>query len=149
MTNPDSAEITDELPDYNPYYIVYNPSTTNLMEKIGIDGFSMSDVITFLTGRNPDLCDEKSYHKYLTFDNAVQRKGMLEQLAIECYGQYYIANQICRADATARVILADDKRRTMSQIISREHKKPLAVFITTISSSFPTACAAARPMMPE
>ena len=67
---------------------------------------------------------------------------MLEQLAIESYSLYYIANQLCKADSTARVIMADDNRKTIGQIISGEGKKPAAVFMTSMSSSFAAACAA-------
>jgi len=78
----------------------------------------------------------------LTFNNNLLRKGMLEQLAIESYSLRYISNQICKADTNARVIIADDNRRTIEQIISAEGKKPIAVFITAMSSSFQGACVA-------
>jgi len=89
-----------------------------------------------------ETCHEENYTDFLSFNNHLLRKGMLEQMAIESYSLYYIANQICRVDQAARVILADDVRRTIGQIISGEGKKPLAVFITSMSSSFQGACAA-------
>ena len=132
----------EEPEDFNPYHIVYNPSTVDLMGKIGTDNFTIPDVIEYLTGRKLESCTEKNYTGYLSFRQELLRKGMLEQMAIESYGSYYIANQICKADPTARVILADDRRRTIGQIISREKKKPVAVFITAMSSNFQAACIA-------
>lgn len=124
------------------YYIMYNPSTINLMEKIGAENFTVPDVVGYLTGKKLDTCNEENYTRFLSFDDRVLRKGMLEQMAIESYSLYYIANQICRVDPTARVILADDVRRTIGRIIAEEGSKPLAVFITSMSSSFQGACAA-------
>jgi hypothetical protein len=128
--------------DASKYYVMYSPSTIQLMEKIGVEGFSVPDVVEYLTGKKLETCTEENFAEFLTFNRNLLRKGMLEQLAIESYSLYYIANQICRADAGARVIMADDTRRTIGQIIAGEGKKPDAVFMTTMSSSFPGACAA-------
>lgn len=124
------------------YYIMYGPSTIQLMGKIGADNFTVIDVVEYLTGKKMETCHEENYPEFLTFNNRLLRKGMLEQLAIESYSLYYISNQICKADTNARVIIADDNRRTIGQIISAEGKKPAAVFITAMSSSFQGACAA-------
>ncbi len=133
---------TDTFGDFNKYYIVYNPSTVNLMEKIGEKHFTITDIVEYLTGKNLETCREANYTQFLTFNKNLLRKGLMEQLAIESYSLYYIANQISRTDQTAKVIAADDHRRTIGQIISREGKKPAAVFITAMSASFPAACAA-------
>ena len=142
MTNKNSSTISAEHNGFNKYYIMYNPSTINLMDKIGADNFTITDVVEYLIGKKLETCSEKNYTEFLTFNQNRLRKGMLEQMAIESYSLYYIANQICKADPKARVILADDNRRTIGQIISGEGKKPAAVFITSMSSSFPGACAA-------
>ena len=124
------------------YYIMYDPSTVNLMGKMGANDFTVTDIIEYLTRRKLETCNEENYIEFLTFNSNLLRKGMLEQMAIEPYSSYYIANQICRADHTARVMLADDTRRTIRQVISMEGKKPAAVFISVISSNFQAACAA-------
>ena len=142
MINKKSFNITIEHNDSDKYYIMYNPSTINLMEKIGVDNFTITDVVECLTGKKLETCNEENYTEFLTFNTNLPRKGLIEQLAIESYSLYYIANQICKADSTARVTVADDSRRTIGQIISREGRKPAAVFITSMSSSFAAACAA-------
>jgi len=142
MINKEPFKISAERNYFNKYYIMYKPSTINLMEKIGLYNFTMTDVVEYLTEKKLETCSEENYTEFLTFNTNLFRKGMLEQLAIESYSTYYIANQICKADPTARVIQADDNRRTIGQIISNERKKPEAVFITAMSSTFPTACAA-------
>lgn len=128
--------------DMNKYYIMYDPSTVNLMGKIGADNFTVMDIVEYLTGKTLETCDEGNYTEFLAFNTNLLRKGMLEHMAIEPYSSYYIANQICTADQSAKVILADDSRRTIGDVISSEGKKPAAVFISVISSNFPTACAA-------
>ena len=124
------------------YYIMYDPTTVDLMNKIGVRDFTVTDIVEYLTGKKLETCQEDNYTAFLTFNTNLLRKGMLEQMAIEPYKAYYIANQICRADQDARVILADDTRKSIGQIISEEGSKPAAVFMSLISSTFPTACAA-------
>ena len=128
--------------DDHSYYIMYDPTTVDLMGKIGDQHFETVDIVECLTGRKLTDCREENYTEFLTFNTHLLRKGMLEQMAIEPYKAYYIANQICWADEEARVILADDTRRTIGQIISAEGRKPAAVFMSLISATFPTACAA-------
>ncbi|KQC09050.1 MAG: hypothetical protein APR62_03450 [Smithella sp. SDB] len=141
--NDKTSDITvEEHSSFDKYYIMYDPSTVNLMEKIGADNFIVSDIIEFLTGKKLETCNEGNYAEFLAFNTNLLRKGMLEQMAIEPYSSYYIANQICKADQTAKVMLADDTRRTIGQVISMERKKPAAVFISVISSNFQAACAA-------
>ena len=132
----------DKNNNLKKYYIMYNPSTVHLMGKLGADHFTVIDVVEYVTGKKLETCNESNYVEFLTFNNNLIRKGMLEQLAIESYSLYYVANQIARADTHARVLLADDNRRTIGQIIAEEGQKPAAVFITTMSSSFQGACVA-------
>jgi radical SAM superfamily enzyme YgiQ (UPF0313 family) len=143
MTNKNSSTTAAEHHDSGKYYIMYNPSTINLMEKIGVNNFTMTDLVEYLTGKKLETCDEENYTEFLTLNKNLLRKGMIEQLAIESYSLYYIANQLCKADSNVRVIIAaDDNRRTIGQIIAVEGKKPAAVFMTSMSSSFAAACAA-------
>jgi radical SAM superfamily enzyme YgiQ (UPF0313 family) len=142
MINKKSFNISAEHDESDKYYIMYAPSAINLMEKIGLDHFTIIDVIEYLTGKKLEANNEENFTEFLTFNTNLLRKGMIEQLAVESYSSYYIANQICKADPAASVILADDSRRTIGQIISGEGKKPAAVFITTMSSTFPAACLA-------
>lgn len=143
MINKNSLNSSANRNDSDKYYIMYNPSTVNLMEKIGVKNFTITDVVEYLTGKKLETCNEENYTEFLTLNKNLLRKGMIEQLAIESYSLYYIANQLCRADSTVRVIIAaDDNRRTIGQIIAVEGKKPAAVFMTSMSSSFTAACAA-------
>jgi radical SAM superfamily enzyme YgiQ (UPF0313 family) len=143
MTNKKSSNIPAGHNASGKYYIMYAPSTANLMGKIGADNFTITDVVEYLTGRRLETCHEENFTEFLTFNTNLFRRGMLEQMAIESYSLHYIANQLCNADPTARVIVAaDDNRRTIGQIISGEKKKPAAVFITAMSSTFQTACSA-------
>ncbi|MBN1472021.1 MAG: hypothetical protein JW925_09585 [Syntrophaceae bacterium] len=142
MTNGWLADTCGANTDLDKYYIMYNPSTADLMCKINDDSFTIVDIVEYLTAKKLETCNEENYTEFLTFNTDLFRKGMLEQMAIEPYSSYYIANQICRADKNARVMLADDIRKTIGQIISQEGRKPAAVFISVISSTFPSACAA-------
>lgn len=135
------AENRDTKKNLKKYYIMYDPTTVDLMGKIGVAGFTVEDTVEYLTGRKLEACNETNYTEFLSFNTNLLRKGMLEQMAIEPYKAYYIANQICRADQDARVIIADDTRKTIGQIIAEEKQKPVAVFMSLISSTFPTACA--------
>lgn len=143
MTKGFSAIVSEKSKNPDKYYIMYTPSTFNLMEKIGEDKFSVVDTVEYLTGKKLEECNGENFTEFLTFNKKLIRKGMLEQMSLESYSSYYIANQLCKADSEAKVIIAaDDKRRTIGQIISGKGKMPAAVFITAMSSNFQTACAA-------
>ncbi len=122
------------------YVIVYNPLTYNLMDIHG-KAESPLDMITYLTGIDAKNLNEKNYTRYLDFDFDKHREGMVETFAIESYAALYIGNQIARLSPNLKVIHATDKRRTIGEIIKRAAKKPKAVFITSMSSNFPTAVA--------
>ncbi len=125
------------------YYIMHDPKVFNLMDQIGYDHTSPKEIIKFLTGENPDEINETNYQQYLQFDFSKQRKNAIDQMGTENYALTYIANQIVRADTSSEVILFDGKRRTIDEIISEKSGPPEAVFITSISSNFPTAVATA------
>jgi len=143
VTDKKSVSITGGRGPSGRYYIMYTPSTVNLMGKIGVADFSVTDIVEYLTGRKLESCREGNFTEFLTFNTHFIRKGMLEQMALDSYSVYYIANQICRADTGARVIIAaDNNRRSIGEIIAREGQKPAAVFMTAMSSGFQAACAA-------
>jgi len=133
MTREQPAYMSNSFTDAGKYYIMYDPTTAELMGKIGDRQFDVVDIVEYLTGKKLDTCTENNFTDFLTFDTHHLRKGMLEHIAIEPYSSYYIANQICRADGKAKVMLADDNRRTIGQIIASEGKKQAAVFMSVIS----------------
>jgi len=104
------------------------------------------DLVLYLSEiANPKI-NAKNYVDYLKFNFRKQRKGMAETLAIECYTLTYLANQIAKHDPISQVILADGKRRSLDTILYSESKKPAAVFITSMSSNFPTTVATSIPL---
>lgn len=126
------------------YYIMYNPLTFNLMDKLGKIENSL-ELLSYLTGLNYHNLNEQNYLDYLEFDLEKQRKGMVETFGMESYATHYIANQIARLKPDSEVVLSDGKRRTLDKIIE-ERGKPEAVFVTSMSSNFPTAVATTIPL---
>ncbi len=126
------------------YYIMYNPLTFNLMDILGNCSTSL-DLLSYLSGLDTSKLSAGNYLDFLSLDLSKQRKGMVETLGVESYAAQYIANQIVKIDTDARVILADGKRRNLQDII-KENGKPDAVFITSMSSNFPTVIANVIPL---
>jgi len=124
------------------YYIMYDPLTFNLMDKVGQAGFGPRDLAGYLSGTNGEQLSERNYLDFLRFDLEKERAGVLDHWAMDSYSCHYVGNQIALASPESRVILADGKRRTLAGIIEEEGAKPAAVFITSITSNFPTAVAA-------
>jgi len=52
MNLTNCIHIQDDPKKSSDYYIMYNPSTVNLMEKIGASHFTVPDVVEYLTGKN-------------------------------------------------------------------------------------------------
>jgi hypothetical protein len=125
------------------YFIVYNPATYGFMD-MDMDGCtSPLGLVAYLTNCDAsNLCAE-NYLDFLHFDLQKRRAGMVETFGIENGAAVYIGNQIARLAPEARVIQADDNRTTLREIIARQGTKPAAVFLTSISSNFPGAVAAA------
>jgi hypothetical protein len=119
-----------------PYFIVYNPMTVNVMDALGTCDTPL-DLLSFLTRRNSRHLSESTWLDFLGFDPALDKKGMVETFAIESYAIIYVANQIALQRPDAKVLLADGVRRTMADTI-RENGPPEAVFISSMSSNFPT-----------
>jgi len=119
---------------------MYNPLTFELMDLIG-KGFSVNNLLSYLSGKNAESICEKNYLEYLDFDPDKERIGLTELIGVENYSTYYIANQIAGIDSRLSIIIADGKRRKIDNVIRDMGKKPEAVFITSMSSTFPTAVA--------
>jgi len=128
------------------YYIMYHPIAFQVMDKVGEPDFTPIDLISYLSGLDASELNENNYLDFVNFDLTKGRSGILDHFGIENYSSYYIANQISIAAPDAKVVLTDGRRRCLDRVIKEEGKKPEAVFITTISSNFPTAVAASIPL---
>ncbi len=120
----------------NKYYIVYEPITYDLMDYKG-ECETPLDLLGLLSGKTPSVIDEQNYLEYLNFDERKKKEGMAESMALESYVSVYLANQIAKFESDTPIILADGNRRTINEIIEKKGK-PAAIFITSISSNFPT-----------
>ncbi|KKL70824.1 hypothetical protein LCGC14_2101060, partial [marine sediment metagenome] len=128
------------------YYIMYHPISSQIMDKTGEADFTPIDLLSYLSGQDAAELNENNYDKFLNFDLNKERSGILDHFGIENYSSYYIANQISKASPDSKIFLADGRRRQIDEIIKNQGKKPDAVFMTTISSNFPTAVAVAIPL---
>ena len=63
MTKELSGNVSDKDNNVDKYYIIYCPSTVQLMEKIGVNNFTMIDVVEYLTGKKLETCDERKLHR--------------------------------------------------------------------------------------
>lgn len=123
------------------YCILYSPPTFNFMEQYGRISHP-SHLLSFLSGKDVKNINNKNYLEYLQLDPGKLRKGMAEALAVESNTLDYIGNMIAKCGFKGKIILADGKRRTLRQIIQSEGEKPAAVFITALSTNFPSALTA-------
>ena len=121
------------------YYIMHNPLIFNLMDLHG-NIQDIHELLAHLTGKDVSQLDSENYLDFLRFDLRKERQGMVETFGMESYASHYIANQIARLRPDLEVVLSDGKRKTLDRII-QERGKPEAVFITSMSSNFPTAAA--------
>jgi len=119
-----------------PYFIVYNPMTVNVMDALGSCDTPL-DLLSFLTRRDHRLLSDTTWLDFLDFDPALDKRGMVETFAIESYAITYVANQIAMQRPEAKILLVDGIRRTVAGTI-RENGPPEAVFISSMSSNFPT-----------
>jgi len=126
---------------HKDYFIMYNPLTFNLMELMGNPEVTPIHLISYLTNLNGFDLGKNNYVNYLEFDLKKHREGMVETFAMESYAALYIGNQIAGFALENRVFQVDDKRRTIKEVILKQGRKPKAVFMTTMSSNFPTAVA--------
>lgn len=124
------------------YFVMYNPATYDLMSLDEDKCASPLDVVAYLANRDASRLDENTYLDYLHFDLRKRREGMVETSGIESGAVGYVGNQIARLAPEAKVVQADDIRRSLWEVVKREDRKPDTVFITSISSNFPGAVAA-------
>ncbi len=123
----------------NNYYIAYNPLTYSLMDIINNESLSPYSIISYLTGKDAKKLNKDNYLDYTVFLNSLQRKGLVETLAIESHALVYIANQIAKIKNRSKIFLIDGKRKNFKDVISMMNSLPKGVFITAMSSNFPTA----------
>ncbi|MFP4040533.1 MAG: B12-binding domain-containing radical SAM protein [Desulfosudaceae bacterium] len=125
------------------YFVVYNPLTYNLMDLMPADNLSPFDVIYYLSGQPARAISADNFLEYLDFQPSRQRMTMVDTLAIEMYSAVYIQNQLARLASDHLIVMLDGKRKLFSQVFLNHQRLPRAVFITTMSSNFPGAAAAA------
>ena len=125
------------------YFIVYNPLTYNLMDMLPSTGLSPVDVVYYLSGQPRKAITDANFLEFIDFDNNKQRMTMVDTLAIEMYSAVYIQNQLARLAKDHLIVMLDGKRKRFSSVIKEKQRLPRAVFITSMSSNFPAAAAAA------
>lgn len=121
------------------YFIMYNPLTFNLMDIPQKSRNTPYDGITYLSNKDASRLSQDNYLDYLPFDLCKKRETMVETFAMETYATIYVANILADAVNDREIILADDVRRSLKEVILEKQKKPKAVFITSMSANFPTA----------
>ncbi len=121
------------------YFIVYNPLTYQLMDLMTDEPISPINVISYLTGNNAHEMTSENFLQYIDFQPEKQRATMVDALAIEMYAGIYIQNQLARLAKDHTIVMVDGKRKFFSQVIKEKKNLPQAVFISTMSSSFPAA----------
>ncbi len=122
-----------------PYYIMHNPLTFNLMEFIGTVKTPL-DMLSVLSNKNASNLSVDNYTDFLSLDFNKRRVTLVETFGVESYAAQYIANQISNKAPGAKIVLTDGKRRTLEEVIN-ERGKPRAVFMTSMSANFPTTVA--------
>ncbi len=125
-----------------PYFIIYNPLTYNLMDLMPAGRITPLDVVSYLTGKNAKDINPENVLEFVDFQLEKQRVTMIDTLAIEMYSAVYIQNQLARLARAHLIVMVDGKRRMFSDVIKDKKRMPRAVFITSMSSNFPTAAAA-------
>lgn len=121
----------------NKYYIVYGPELYNLMGSLGKCQTPL-DLISYLANRDANQLNEKTYLTYLQYDPKKRKRGFNNAFACENYAISYIANQLAIHEKNSTIILCDGERRSIHDIILK-NGKPAGVFISSMSSTFPTA----------
>ncbi len=125
------------------YFIVYNPLTYQLMDLMTTEPISPIHVISYLTGSDAREMTSDNFLRFIDFQPEKQRATMVDALAIEMYAGIYIQNQLARLAKDHTIVMVDGKRKFFSQVIKEKNNLPRAVFISTMSSNFPAAAAAA------
>jgi len=125
------------------YFIVYNPLTYQLMDLLPANSITPIDVISYLTGQNAHEMTPENILRFIDFQLEKQRTTMIDMIAIEMYSAIYIQNQLARLAQDHIIVMLDGKRKLFSHVINEKKQLPSAVFITAMSSTFPSAAATA------
>jgi len=121
------------------YFIVYNPLSYAMMDLLPGDSLTPLDVISYLTGRDAHALNPDNFIEFLDFPLRKQRVTMIDTLAIEMCGAVYLQNQLARLSPAHVIVMMDGKRKNFSRVIREKGCLPRAVFITSMSATFPTA----------
>jgi radical SAM superfamily enzyme YgiQ (UPF0313 family) len=113
------------------------------MDLMPANSITPMDVISYLTGQNAREMTSDNFLRFIDCQPEKQRATMVDALAIEMYAGIYIQNQLARLAKNHIIVMVDGKRKFFSQVIKEKKSLPQAVFISTMSSSFPAAAAAA------
>ena len=125
------------------YFIVYNPLTYEMMDLLPEDSITPIDVISYLTGQNAREMQSDNFLKFVDFLPEKKRMTMVDTLAIEMCSAVYIQNQLARLVKDHLIVMLDGKRKYFSHVIKEKKCLPRAVFITAMSSTFPSAASVA------
>lgn len=121
------------------YFIVYNPLTYQIMDLMRNGSINPIDVISYLTDQDARALNSENFLNFIDFQPEKQRATMVDALAIEMYAGIYILNQLARLSKDHTIVMVDGKRRFFSDVIKKKGELPDAVFISSMSSSFPAA----------
>jgi Fe-S oxidoreductase len=113
------------------------------MDLMPANSITPVDVISYLTGQNAREMTSDNFLRFIDCQPEKQRATMVDALAIEMYAGIYIQNQLARLAKDHIIVMVDGKRKFFSQVIKEKKSLPQAVFISTMSSSFPAAAATA------
>jgi len=125
------------------YFIVYNPLSYAMMDLLPGDSLTPLDVITYLTGRDAHELSADNFLEFLDFSIQKQRVTMIDTLAIEMCAASYLQKQLAKLSPDHMIVMVDGKRKNFSCVMKEKGRPPRAVFITSMSSTFPTAAMAA------
>lgn len=130
---------------YMSLYAVHNPSTYDLSELIGRGSESPTDIAKYLSSAETNGIDgqqditRKELAPLLRFNDGKRKIGVGEAWGVGSHAQYYVAQQIANLEDEARVALTDCVKKPLADVVEACD----AVFITSMSSNFPTAVAMA------
>ena len=100
-----------------------------------------ADLLNYISDCDIAKLNPHNFIDYLNININKQRKGMAETLGIECYTLNYLGNLVAENANGSEVILSDGKRNLLGNLIKNFKTLPSAVFMTCMSSNFPTAVA--------
>jgi len=125
------------------YFVVLSSSNYDSMGVDGDEWASPLDLVSHLTNRDASELDQDNYLDYLRFDPRKRREVLAQAFGLENGAALYIGNQVGRLAPEAKVVHVDGNRAAIGEVIERQGARPEAVFVTSISSSFPAAVSSA------